>query len=273
MAAFLSFRNLHPLPPPPPGTNIRQEEGKKPGYRLGMVAILPAAGRGTRMSGVGSGSKELLPLGGKPVIQHVVEEARRAGATEIVVVASSRKPDILAFCADISVALQEQATGLAPAVLAPGRIGPTLILLPDTVFHPGSPSARLVAALSRGFDLALAVERVEDEAVSRYGIVEWTPETGRISRILEKPRPDETASRWAITARFALSDRTMFYLKNQVGELIGGDAEIALTPILNGAIGAGHTAVAIPLEQDEIRLDCGNPEGYRRACGIFEASL
>lgn len=238
-----------------------------------MIAILPAAGKGTRMAALTGGSKELLPVGGKPVLQWVIEEARQAGADRVVAVVSPQKPDLAAVCADIETVTQEVATGLAPATVLAAHLGPALLLLPDTIFFLRSPASRLVQALSRGFDFAIAVQKVSEDQVSRYGIVEWSPENGRISRILEKPSPDQTPSRWAIAARFGLSTRSLFFVKEQVEKLRAASAEIDLPPLFNQAILAGHTALAIPLEEGEVRLDCGNPDGYRRACEVVDASL
>ena len=52
-----------------------------------MIAIIPAAGKGTRMEAVTGGKpKELLPLGSKAVLLRVLEEARASDPDEIVVV-------------------------------------------------------------------------------------------------------------------------------------------------------------------------------------------
>jgi UTP--glucose-1-phosphate uridylyltransferase len=241
-----------------------------------MIAIVPAAGRGTRMSGISSGSKELLPVGDKSAIEWGLDEATSSGISEIVVVASHEKPDLLRFLdtrAGLKVAIQDYQRGLADAILISKGLRPSLVILPDTVFFPSSPSPRLVQALNRGFDMAIAVERVHDEMVSRYGIVEWSPENGRIGRILEKPPLSDTWSRWSIAARFALSVRTLMFVRERVLALHGRLGEIDLPPLLNEAIQAGHTGVAVPLESDEQRLDCGSPEGYLRACEVMNAGL
>jgi UTP--glucose-1-phosphate uridylyltransferase len=240
-----------------------------------MIAILPAAGKGTRMSGLTAGSKELLPIGGKPVLEWVLDEALAAGADRGVVVVSPEKRDLDVFLSsrNAAVVVQPDATGLAPAVVLAASLQPAIILLPDTVFFPRSPSRRIAHALNRGYDIAIAIEKVSEEAVSRYGIVEWNAEHGRISRIIEKPRPDETPSRWAIAARFGLSARTMYFVKQRVSEMAGSSHEIDLPPILNEAIEAGHAGIAVPLEADEMRLDCGNPEAYKRACEVVGASV
>jgi UTP-glucose-1-phosphate uridylyltransferase len=234
-----------------------------------LIAILPAAGKGKRMESVTAGApKELLRVGGVPVLQRALDEAKAVGATSCVLVVSPDKP---AFDReDCTNVVQQIPNGLAPAVALAARFGPVLVVLPDTIFFPSSPLPGLVRGLNQGFDFVLAVERVADEQVSRYGIVEWNPENGRIFRILEKPQPSQTASRWAIAARFGLSTRTLFFIRSRVDGWTG-EGEIDLPPLLNEALAAGHAGLAVPLDPGQQRLDCGNPQGYRRACEVFDA--
>ena len=57
--------------------------------------IIPVAGLGTRMLPATKAiPKEMLPIAGKPIIQHVVEEIRDAGFEEIVLVTHSSKSSI-----------------------------------------------------------------------------------------------------------------------------------------------------------------------------------
>ena len=52
-----------------------------------MKAIIPAAGYGTRFLPVSKAiPKEMMPIGAKPAIQWIVEEAVAAGAEEVIVV-------------------------------------------------------------------------------------------------------------------------------------------------------------------------------------------
>jgi len=60
-----------------------------------MKAILPAAGFGTRFLPLAKAvPKEMLPLGDKPVIHFVVEEAVAAGCDEILIILSRGKEAI-----------------------------------------------------------------------------------------------------------------------------------------------------------------------------------
>ena len=58
-------------------------------------AIIPVAGLGTRMLPATKAiPKEMLPISGKPIIQHIVEEIKEAGFTEVLLVTHSSKYSI-----------------------------------------------------------------------------------------------------------------------------------------------------------------------------------
>ena len=57
-----------------------------------MKAIIPAAGLGTRFLPVTKVvPKEMLPIGSKPALELIVDEAKRAGVDEVVIVVSRAK--------------------------------------------------------------------------------------------------------------------------------------------------------------------------------------
>ncbi len=170
-----------------------------------MRALIPAAGYGTRFLPASKTiPKEMLPVGAKPAIQLIVEEALAAGATDVVIVTSPDKPSLKrhfdpdpvgrARCAAkpeidaelthleeigrrITWAYQTEQKGLGHAVLQAadvlkGETEPVLILLGDALVSGEAPSPAM-AAISRTFDHASVVglEEVPLEKVSRYGIV------------------------------------------------------------------------------------------------------
>ena len=64
-------------------------------------AVIPAAGLGTRvLPATKSAPKEMLPVVDKPAIQYVVEEAVRAGITQIVIITGRNAPQGLIDAAD-----------------------------------------------------------------------------------------------------------------------------------------------------------------------------
>ena len=81
-------------------------------------AVIPVAGFGTRMLPLSKAvPKELLPLGNKPAIQYVVEEAIAAGLTNIVLVNHAQKTAIENYF-DINSELDTQLRGKGKAALA-----------------------------------------------------------------------------------------------------------------------------------------------------------
>lgn len=68
------------------GTQTPQSQGPDPRKGGGFKVVIPARYGSTRLPG-----KPLLPLAGKPMIQHVVERARASGAEEVLVATDDRR--------------------------------------------------------------------------------------------------------------------------------------------------------------------------------------
>ena len=171
-------------------------------------AVIPVAGFGTRMLPLSKAvPKELLPLGNRPAIHYVVEEAIAAGIKHIVLVGHSQKSAIENYFdinaeldhqlrvkgkealadslnwlpADVSVSMirQGKALGLGHAVLA---ARPTIgdndfaVLLPDVVLDPFNTDlqrdnlAFMLNEFANKGHSQILVEQVADEEVSKYGI-------------------------------------------------------------------------------------------------------
>ena len=221
------------------------------------------------MALTGGEPKELLPLGGAPTIARVIGEARGAGIDRIVVVGSPEKPLLDEFLEAYRVEIVHQSAmrGLADAIACADVDDDAVVLLGDGAYHGGSPTARMAELLEKGIDGAVAVETTDDEGTRRYGIVEVDEWRGGVQRILEKPGPDATASRWAVAGRYALSRHLIAFL----GEAVAGHGEageIGITPILNAAQRAGFDLKAVALEPGTRRVDVGTPEEYDEACRL-----
>jgi len=230
---------------------------------LGLIAVLPAAGLGTRMVEITNGApKELLPVAGRPVLQWVIEECFAAGAERAVVVTSPGKPEIAAFLKRygdrrVSLAIQPEPVGLADAVvrgLSPG--GAALVPMPDCLFPSGSPASALAEAVRMGAYGAVGIHKVPRSDVHQYGVVGFDS-TGRVDRLVEKPSPANAPSHWAVAGRFALSADAV----NALLELPERFAN--LVELLAEGLSRGRRIEAIPVVQEA--FDCGRPEGYRDA--------
>jgi len=92
-----------------------------------MQAIVPAAGRGTRLRPLTDDRpKGLVEVAGKPILTHCFESLLAAGIDEIVVVVGYRGEDIVDYYGDdfrgvpLTYAWQEEQLGLGHAVSAAG---------------------------------------------------------------------------------------------------------------------------------------------------------
>lgn len=137
-----------------------------------MIGIIPAAGEGQRIQPLGC-SKELLPVGSrridgverpKAVSEYLVERMIAAGVTQICMVISPEKTDIVRYFAERDYAaeffyvVQKEPRGLCDAIF---RAEPfthsaerVLIGLPDTIWFPENAYLPAMEALM-GINLVL----------------------------------------------------------------------------------------------------------------------
>jgi UTP--glucose-1-phosphate uridylyltransferase len=231
-----------------------------------MKAIIPAAGHGTRFLPVTRViPKEMLPIGAKPALELIVDEAKAAGADEITIVISKGKELIREYFKDdpsVRFVYQHEQKGLGHAVLqaadACSGDEPVLILLGDALVS-GCNAALAMAELSRanGGAGVIGLERVPRERVSRYGIVRL--DGGRIVDMVEKPAPENAPSDLAVAGRYLLSPEIFTYLADQT-EGVGG--EIQLTDAIRRMLAEKNI---LGFVYPGKRQDIGNPQGYLKA--------
>ena len=145
-------------------------------------AIIPCGGQGTRMRGLtGGGPKEMLALGGEPVIGRVSRECGASGISDLCVVIAPGKESIRDYLGPMAgkpgypqrIDFVEQPTprGLADAIRlgwgAPDR--PVAVALPDNVFVDGMPAMQqVIASYCRSGKNTIAIVAISAaEAASR----------------------------------------------------------------------------------------------------------
>jgi len=224
-------------------------------------AIIPAAGLGTRfLPATKAQPKEMLPIVDTPVIEYAVREAVEAGIDDIIIVTGRGKRAIedhfdksfeletrlqrngqtdlvldisQEYGADIHFIRQREPLGLGHAILqAAKHIGdePFAVLLADEIYvsQPGC-LKQLVDAYETVGESTVCLRTVSDEEVRRYGIAEGALMDGGmvgVTRLVEKPEPDATASRMAIGGRYILRPELFHCLANTNP---GKNGEIQLT--------------------------------------------
>ena len=233
----------------------------------------------------------MLPIVDKPLIQYAVEEAVAAGATKLVFVtgASKRaiedhfdtdaeleraltesgKDDLLETIRNIVPAgvacvyiRQGEPLGLGHAVLcARPAVGdePFFVHLADDLIA-GEPGclAQMAAEHERHGGSVVAVETVPRENTSSYGIVA-VDGSDRVTRIVEKPKPEDAPSNSAVVGRYLLEPE-IFDKLEQTGRGAGG--EIQLT---DGIADLLSESPVYAFSFDGVRYDCGSKLGYLQA--------
>ena len=229
-----------------------------------------AAGLGTRLRPLSKAiPKEMLPVGRALALERIVAELHAAGADRIVFVVSPPKETFLKshFGKGFGYVIQPEMRGLGEAVLrareqAKGA-SRLLVALGDAVFEEPELGGLTRRVLATDSPIAIAVQRVPREHLSKYGVV--APKEGTdgaafaIKGIVEKPAPEDAPSEFAVTARYALPD-TLFETLEKTPPAING--EIQLTDAIQSLLRAGVPGSAVPLLPGETRHDIGGFETY-----------
>ncbi|RBM12318.1 glucose-1-phosphate thymidylyltransferase [Streptomyces sp. PT12] len=214
-----------------------------------MKALVLSGGRGTRLRPfTHTLAKQLVPVGNKPVLFHVLESMGAVGITDIGIVVGETGNEIRAavgdgsrFGAAVTYVRQDEPRGLAHAVAAArGFLGedPFLLHLGDNFIENGV--ARLLDGFERhGGDAELLLGRVADPRA--YGVAERTP-LGRVTRLTEKPSAPRSdlavIGAYAFTAavheridRLTPSRRGELEITDAVQGLVDGGARVWSTEV------------------------------------------
>src|SRR5262245_8674453 len=261
-------------------------------------AVFPVAGLGTRfLPATKAMPKEMLPVVDRPLIQHVVDEAREAGIEHFIFVTGrnkaviedhfdrqfelehtlterQRRVDLEALTRDLpgpgtaSFTRQQLPLGLGHAVwCARELVGhePFALLLPDVlVQHTRGCLAQMIDA-SKDLDgnaNIIAVEEVPTERVHMYGVVGVGATKGKafsITKMVEKPKASEAPSNLSITGRYILQPQIFELLEKQAAG-VGG--EIQLTDAM---VALARTQPFYGLKFEGRSFDCGSKIGFLAA--------
>ncbi len=268
------------------------------------TAVIPVGGFGTRfLPCTKSIPKEMLPLGRKPVVQHVVEEAVRSGIEHIIFVVSHRKqavqehfsPNELLEDYLVSVGLGDQVEelrhitslaqfsfvhtrppyGNASALRAARHLlhRESFVLLWSDEAMLTTGTTRLASCietyLTTGMPVISCVKIDEPERRVNYGMAELAmygedPHVQRIVRIVEKPAVGTEPSPYATHGAYLLPHDVFDALEATVPRENG---EYVIADVL------ARLGVQLPLLAriipDALYLDCGNPDEYLRSQTLY----
>ena len=223
-------------------------------------AVIPAAGLGTRfLPATKASPKEMLPVVDTPAIQYVVEEAARAGLTDVLMVtgrskraledhfdrvveleaALAAKGDLARLAlvrrptelATIHYVRQGDPRGLGHAVLAAAHhVGdePFAVLLGDDLIDPRDLLLeQMIEVQESEGGSVVALMQVPAESISMYGCaaVEGSGDVVRITGLVEKPPAAEAPSDLAIIGRYVLSP-SIFEVLRRTPPGRGGEVQV-----------------------------------------------
>ncbi|MEL6292068.1 MAG: UTP--glucose-1-phosphate uridylyltransferase GalU [Pseudomonadota bacterium] len=261
-------------------------------------AVFPVAGLGTRfLPATKAMPKEMLTVVDRPVIQHVVDEARAAGIEHMIFVTGRNKGviedhfdrqfeleqtldnrgkhkelttlmDDLPEAGQASFTRQQSPLGLGHAVwCARDIVGdePFALLLPDMLHQGTTPClGDMMAAYNEHGGNLIAVSPVPEDQTHQYGIVGVEDASAAVSKVtgmVEKPKPGTAPSNLHITGRYILQPDIFQLLGNQEK---GAGGEIQLTDSMISLMGRADQPFHAVRFDGEIH-DCGSKIGFLMA--------
>ena len=259
-------------------------------------AVFPAAGMGTRfLPATKASPKEMLPIVDKPLIQYAAEEEVAAGITDLIFIIGRTKRAIAdhfdkAYELEMELEMrgkkqaleelramlplnvhyifirQAEALGLGHAVLcAEPAVNdePFAVILADDLIDAQPGVTKQMCDLYDYYQSSIVgVQNVAREETRAYGIVATDPMSERlhrVTRIVEKPKPEDAPSTLGVVGRYVLNPRIFHHLR-QIERGAGG--ELQLTDAIESLLAEQQV---LAYEFDGVRYDCGAKAGYIKA--------
>jgi glucose-1-phosphate thymidylyltransferase len=171
---------------------------------VATVGVIPAAGYATRLQPLEC-SKEVYPVGGRPVMDFLVERMRAAPCTELRVVTRPEKLDVIRNAARHgATVIRARPPTLADSILAgmSGLADDDVVLLgfPDSIWEPVDGFRQVVALLSAGWEIGLGLFRAVDLRRYEPALLE---EPDRVVGIEFKPERPSSDWLWGCAAASA----------------------------------------------------------------------
>jgi UTP--glucose-1-phosphate uridylyltransferase len=243
--------------------------------------------------------KEMLPIVDKPLIQYAAEEAMSAGITDLIFIIGRTKRAIAdhfdkayeleaeleqrgkhQMLAELRGMLppeincifirQAEALGLGHAVLcAQPAINdePFAVILADDLIDGDPGALKQMCDLYDYYQCSLVgVQNVAPEETRSYGIVAtetMRDRLHRVTRIVEKPRPEEAPSTLGVVGRYVLTPRIFHHLRHIER---GAGGELQLTDAIEALL---REQQVLAYEFEGKRYDCGSKFGYLEATVEF----
>ena len=222
---------------------------------LPVTAVVMAGGLGTRLRPLtDSMPKPMLPVGDRPVMEHVLEQLQKVGISRVSIT-THYKPEAIVehfgdgrrFGVEIDYVNEKEPLGTAGALgLLKPPDGPVLVINGDVLTQVNFRSMLSYHADNHA-DMTVGVRRFELQVP--YGVVDMTE--SEVTRLDEKP-----------TYRFFIN-AGVYLIEPSVFSLIKSRERLDATDLIDRLLAAGKKVVGFPIH--EYWLDIGRPDDYVRA--------
>ncbi len=265
-------------------------------HKLSKV-VIPIAGLGTRMLPATKAiPKEMLPIAGKPIIQHIVEEASLSGFSEIILITHSSKysvenhfdtsfeleaalekrvkrsllkeiKNISKLNVNISSLRQGEAKGLGHAILCAKPLlnkEPFAVMLPDMIIDINTKKSNLYSMkneFEKSGQSSVLLGAAKKSEISKYGIAKIARSKNsngsyKLENIIEKPTPKRSPSNLFAAGRYIFTNEILDFLSSEKPDSTG---EIQLTGAISNFLNLN------PVQGFKLEgkiFDCGDKLGY-----------
>jgi dTDP-glucose pyrophosphorylase len=183
-----------------------------------MMAVILAAGRGTRMGALTAHTpKPLLRLRGRPIIEHILAGLRTAGIDAAIIVTGYRGEQIEAHLGDgnrfglrLTYLRQDRPEGTAKALLLADTAAhePFVLSWSDVVVAPSNYAVLIADFVRRPCDALLMVNEMDDpwRGAAVYVDDEW-----QVTELIEKPPRGTSRTRWNNAGLFVFTPLIFTY--------------------------------------------------------------
>lgn len=225
-----------------------------------MHAVVLVGGFGTRLRPLTyTVPKPLLPIGDRPMLEHLLARLARGGVTDAVL-ALGFQPDPFfdAFpgdrCAGVNItyAVEETPLDTAGAIGFAARragIDSTFVVANGDVMTTLDVAALIDFHRRSGGEATISLTPVEDP--SQFGIVE-IESNGRVTRFVEKPAPGESSSNFASAGTYVMEPRSL--------ERMPDGRKLSIERVVFPAI-VGEGAL-YAMATNDYWIDAGRPDTY-----------
>ncbi|MHA2364031.1 MAG: nucleotidyltransferase family protein [Candidatus Hodarchaeales archaeon] len=231
------------------------------------IALIPAAGKGTRMlPNTRSYPKELMEFGEKPIIEHVISTVQQAGVRRIILIVGHKKGAIIDYIGDgkhfgleANFIFQEEALGLGHAIfsghtLIEHQYMDFLVCFGDNIIQPAREISNLITLHEEHKPLA-TIMTFTTQTPEKYGVVQVVraeDKTLKVANIMEKPQTAEQQRPFlhegtyhAVSSVLAFNTKIFDYLRKVKP---GHGGEIQITDAIGLGIKAGEKVLVYPLQ-------------------------